>query len=117
MCVCVCVCVCIQIPLSVGEENAGEVVKMTGRDHDRERDDGFSVNSIQNRRSEEDAARDYEEKLCELRERLGKVTEEKEALRQDRERVSALWEGKVQRLKRRLKEGNEGQGVVRNPSL
>ena len=83
------------------------------RDPDR-RKDGFSVDSIHNQRSPEDAMRDYEEQLAYLKEQLAKVTEEKDSLLQDRERVSAQWEGKVRRLKLKLKQQKgEGEGEVR----
>ena len=64
----------------------------------------FSVDSLHNRRSNEDTAREMEGVVAELRAQLARVTEEKEALRQDRERVSAQWEGKVHRLRKKLGE-------------
>ena len=65
---------------------------------------GFSVDSIHNHRTTEDTVVDYERRLTELEEELAKVMEEKAALHQDRERVSAQWEGKVRRLEIKLKE-------------
>lgn len=96
----------------VGGEDEEESVRMKPG-YDREREDGFSVNSIHNRRSLEDTVRDYEQQLEELRDQLAKVTEEKDTLLQDRERVSAQWEGKVRRLKMKLKQQKgEGEGEV-----
>ena len=84
-----------------------------GQDRDRQ-NDGFSVDSIHHHRSSEDTLRNYEEQLADLRQQLTKVTEEKDSLRQDRERVSAQWEGKVQRLQRKLKQlQGEGEEEVR----
>lgn len=97
----------------VGGEDVGEFVRKKPG-YDREREDGFSVNSLHNHRSHEDTVHDYEQQLEELRGQLAKVTEEKETLLQDRERVSAQWEGKVSRLKMKLKQQKgEGEGEVR----
>ena len=85
----------------------------------REREEGegreFSVDSLHNHRSSEDAAvRELEEETKELRARLEMVVKENQGLKQDKERVSAQWEGKVRRLRKKLGEhvGEEALEVI-----
>ena len=84
-------------------EGGGEERRRSGEGGGEERRE-FRVESLQNHRSSEEVVRELEEEMEELRAQLVRLTEEKEVLRQDRERVSAQWEGKVRRLRKKLGE-------------
>ena len=78
----------------------------------------FSVDSLHNHRSSEDAAAsELEEEMKELRARLEVVVKENQGLKQDKERVSAQWEGKVRRLRKKLGENVGGESLEVSTNL
>ena len=103
-----------------GEKGGGAPVtgqtttKRRGRERERGEGREFSVDSLHNHRSSGDVLREMEEEVEELRAELLKVVGEKESLKQDKERVLALMEGKVRRLRKKLGEtvGEEALEVM-----
>ena len=68
---------------------------------------GFNVSQLQQDR--EELAMGYEQKLLELQEQLETVTKERDSLLENRERVTAQWEGRIRRLEQQLKAYQQGE--------